>query len=61
MRTSMNSTVEGMVWWGKELYSSGKPTFDDFTRCHFGVSSLRDAKMAQFSKDTQYLSNIWSL
>lgn len=45
----------------KDLCSSGKPTPDDFTLCHFGLSSLRDAKMVQFSKDTQYLSNFWSL
>lgn len=46
----MNSAVEGTVWCGKGFYSSGKSTPDDFTRCHFGVSSLRDGKMAQFSK-----------
>lgn len=61
VRSGVNSTVEATMWWGKELYSSGKPTPHDFTRCHFGVSNLGGAKMAPFSTDKQYLSNIWSL
>lgn len=62
-------TVQWKWWWGKELYSSGKPLAfflwqmpGDFIYCHFGVSSLGDGPIFQrYCVSWQYLDTLRQL